>query len=61
MTRFDRITSTKNALIDFLCQFNDVGFTAAEETCKKCSDRTCASCRKTIKENITDYLNTNLE
>ena len=51
MTRFDRITSTKNALIDFLCQFNDVGFTAAEETCKKCSDRTCASCRKTIKEN----------
>ena len=56
MTRYEAITRSKESLIEFLKQFNDVRFLVSEETCKRCCNRICDKCSKTIDENMNEYL-----
>ena len=56
MTKFEAITESKEALIEFLTHFNDIAFFVSEETCKHCCNRICDKCSKTIDENMNEYL-----
>ena len=56
MTTFEAITKSKEALAEFLTQFNDIAFFVSEETCKRCCNRICDKCSKTIDENMNEYL-----
>lgn len=56
MTRYEAITRSKESLIEFLKQFNDERFLVSEETCKRCCNRICDKCSKTIDENMNEYL-----
>ena len=56
MTRYEAITRSKESLIEFLKQFNDARFLVSEETCKRCCNRICDKCSKTIDENMNEYL-----
>ena len=49
MTTFEAITKSKEALAEFLKQFNDVAFFVSEKTCKRCCNRICDKCSKTIE------------
>ena len=54
MTTFEAITKSKEALAEFLTQFNDIAFFVSEETCKRCCNRICDKCSKTIDENMNE-------
>ena len=56
MTKFEAITESKEALIEFLTHFNDIAFFVSEETCKRYCNRICDKCSKTIDENMNEYL-----
>jgi len=56
MTKFEAITESKEALIEYLTHFNDIAFFVSEETCKRYCNRICDKCSKTIDENMNEYL-----
>ena len=56
MTTFEAITKSKEALAEFLTQFNDIAFFVSEETCKRYCNRICDKSSKTIDENMNEYL-----
>ena len=56
MKKFEAITESKEALIEFLTHFNDIAFFVSEETCKRYCNRICDKCSKTIDENMNEYL-----